>query len=103
MLIRIHSDKKYIPGYWHAEAISFAIDANVFDYILMENYPEIGKFLANNFILPETYCQKWFSGLCIHVLNFKLLMKFILRFLQEDIDIYLNLDWHFLIFKRKNY
>lgn len=27
-------------------------------------------------LFPETYCQKWFVGLCVHVLPFSALLDF---------------------------
>jgi hypothetical protein len=34
-------------------------------------------------VLPDTYCQKWWCGLCIHVLPFESIYDFIEQFLKR--------------------
>lgn len=71
ILLKVNSDEKYIPGYWKETAIGFATDAYVFDYLLRRIHPELAEHLAKCYILPEMYCQKWFTNLCVHVLPFE--------------------------------
>ena len=71
-------------GYWTEEPVAFATDAYVFDYLLADFEPEIQKHLSKNYILPETYVQKWFTTLCVGVLPFKALFLFFDTFLDQS-------------------
>jgi len=82
MVDRINFEEKYIPGYWKTEAVAFAIDANVFEHLLERFNPEVRQHLKNNLIFPETYAQKWFVGLGIHVLPFEAAFLFFENFLR---------------------
>lgn len=73
-----------LVGYWTEEPIAFATDAYVFDYLLAERDPEVHKYLAKNYIFPETYAQKWFTTLCVAVLPFKALFLFFDDFLAQS-------------------
>jgi hypothetical protein len=46
----------------------------------LRTFPEIAKHLVSNTIFPETYCQKWFVGLCLHVMPFENLFEFLEKF-----------------------
>lgn len=78
-------DNYYIPGYWKHEAVPFATDAYVFDALLKIYNPEVQSHLAKNYILPETYLQKWFCALCIHVLEFSALFRFFELFFERGV------------------
>jgi len=82
MLMFMNKNEKFIPGYWRAEAVAFATDSYVFDSLLQKQFPEVHQQLAKNFVFPETYAQKWFIGLCVHVLPFNALFTFFEQFLQ---------------------
>ena len=76
-------NKRHIPGHWASQAVGFSTNAFVWDTLLSKIDPEIhGHFKAINF-LPDTYLQKIFSALCIHVLEFDVLFDFIEVFLSE--------------------
>jgi hypothetical protein len=77
--------RNVLVGYWKEEPIAFATDAYVFDYILADYYPEIQQHLSKNYILPETYAQKWFTTLCVGVLPFKALFLFFDTFLDRSL------------------
>lgn len=79
----LNSHPKYIPGYWRNEAVAFATDAYVCQHLITEHLPEVGGLLVEHGILPETYMQKWFVGLCINVLPFKFLYQYIEAFLTH--------------------
>jgi len=83
ILSEVNQNEFYLPGYWKAEAVGFAIDAYVFDHLLEKFHPDVRKLLQDKFILPETYLQKWFIGLGIHVLPFDALFLFFEMFLQH--------------------
>lgn len=73
-----------LVGYWKEEPIAFATDAYVFDYLLADHLPDVHQHLSKNYILPETYVQKWFTTLCVGVLPFKALFLFFDTFLQRS-------------------
>ncbi|KNH09364.1 GTPase activating protein [Perkinsela sp. CCAP 1560/4] len=76
-------NSEYIPGHWAAQASGFNTSAFVWDKLLGEIDPEIQlHFQALNF-LPDTYLQKIFSALCIHVLEFDMLYDFLDAFLMD--------------------
>ena len=83
MLIKVNSDEKYIPGYWKETAIGFATDAYVFDHLLKKIRPGLSEHLAKSYILPEMYCQKWFTNLCVHVLPFENVFQICDNFFAE--------------------
>jgi len=75
--------ERYLPGYWRPEAVAFATDALVFRELLRRAEPTVADHLEAHFVLPETYCQKWFVGLAVHVLPFELLFPFFESFLVQ--------------------
>lgn len=48
----------------------------MFDHLLARHLPDVHSRLAGACLFPETYCQKWFVGLCVHVLPFSALLDF---------------------------
>eukprot|EP01086_Lenisia_limosa_P004386 TRINITY_DN19651_c0_g1_i1.p1 TRINITY_DN19651_c0_g1~~TRINITY_DN19651_c0_g1_i1.p1 ORF type:complete len:315 (-),score=87.32 TRINITY_DN19651_c0_g1_i1:45-989(-) len=83
MLLKFAKSDKYIPGYWKHEAVSFVRDAYVFFDIAKTVVPEASKYIESNFIFPETFAQKWFVGLCVHVLPFSALFQYFESFIRE--------------------
>ncbi|KAL6077861.1 TBC1 domain member 4 [Balamuthia mandrillaris] len=85
LLHKFNNDPKYIymEGYWKAEAVGFAVDAQVFHHVVQKLLPDVAKRLEERYILPETYCQKWFVGLNIHVLPFAHLFDFFELYLRQ--------------------
>eukprot|EP01121_Diplochlamys_sp_Union-15-3_P008506 TRINITY_DN2257_c0_g3_i1.p1 TRINITY_DN2257_c0_g3~~TRINITY_DN2257_c0_g3_i1.p1 ORF type:complete len:361 (+),score=48.10 TRINITY_DN2257_c0_g3_i1:50-1132(+) len=83
MVKKLNYDPKYVPGYWKHEAIGFGTDAYVFYHLLGTFHPTVEKHLTYLRILPETYVQKWFAALCIHVLPYECLFEFLDRFFKE--------------------
>ncbi len=83
VITEMNANKKYIPGYWKHEAVGFATDAHVFDELLSTHYPNVQEHLKKHFVLPETYCQKWFVGLNVHILHFESLFEFFEGFLRH--------------------
>lgn len=82
ILTKLNSEERYLKGYWKHEAVGFATDAHVFDHLLSAHFKDVAEHLAKHFILPETYCQKWFVGLNIHVLPFEAEFEFFGDFLR---------------------
>ena len=72
-----------IRSFWHHEPIAFATDAYVFDHLLSRHLPDVHSRLASAALFPETYCQKWFVGLCVHVLPFSALLDFFDAFFKH--------------------
>lgn len=83
ILEHLNFDPKYIPQYWRAQAVAFATDAFVFQSLMEKFHPEVAQHLLKNGLFPNTYSQKWFSGLNIHVLSFEPLMDFLDQFFQK--------------------
>jgi hypothetical protein len=83
ILTHLFQNEKYIKDYWKSQSIASAIDAYVFDKLMKIHFPDVHAHLAKNAILPETYCQKWFVGLCVHVLPFEPLFNFYEHFFTE--------------------
>jgi len=76
MIRCVNSDPKFIPGYWKNEAIGFATDAYVFGDLLNKRNPKLAAHLKECFILPDMYCQKWFTALCVHTLPYEFVFDF---------------------------
>eukprot|EP01133_Synstelium_polycarpum_P014363 gene14363-16949_t len=79
LLIKINS---MIPGFWKHEAVAFGTEAHTFYHILQKQFPNITAHLEKNIIDPGTFCQRWFLGLCVHLLPFKQLFQFFEMFLE---------------------
>jgi len=83
MLRVIATEAKYLPDFWKAESIACATDGYLWKDMIEERYPNINAHLNSNFILPETFVQKWFCALCVHVLPFESLFGFISLFFRD--------------------
>merc|ERR1712083_760008 len=77
------TNPKYLPGYFKAEATALNIDAWVWFTLLKEKLPKLHAHLLKVGVQPDMYCQKYFGGLCIHVLPFRHLFSFLDGFFQE--------------------
>ncbi|KAF2071016.1 hypothetical protein CYY_007659 [Polysphondylium violaceum] len=75
-----------LPGFWKHEAIGFGTSAFTFYHILSETNPKITDHLSKNLIDAGTFCQRWFLGLCVHLLPFEYLFDFIEAFLQGGLE-----------------
>jgi len=60
-----------------------ATDAYVFFGLVEKHFPDIKQVMVESGVLPETFCQKWFGGLCVHVLPIEILFVFFEAFLQH--------------------
>ncbi|KAH3759799.1 Rab-GTPase-TBC domain protein [Pelomyxa schiedti] len=83
ILRTVGHNKRFLPGYWQTEAVKYATDAYYFEHLLKKHFPQIATHLANNYIVPEMFCSKWFVGLCVHVLPFEHLFNFFEGFFRE--------------------
>jgi hypothetical protein len=81
LLTELNNNEKYVPGYWKHEASKFATDAYVLQELANKFVPKVSEHLQKNFVDPSSYCQKWFVGLCVHVLPFEYLFQFFEGFL----------------------
>ena len=45
--------------------------------------PQVGALLQHACLVPEAYASKWLIGLCVHVLPFDALLRFVEAFLEE--------------------
>lgn len=82
ILNKMNYDEFYVPGYWKHEAVGFSTDAHVFDKLMSQHFPDIHAHLVRSTIQPDTYVQKWFVGMCVHVLPFQPLFSFFEKFMQ---------------------
>uniref|UniRef100_A0A7S1PRW0 Rab-GAP TBC domain-containing protein n=1 Tax=Alexandrium catenella TaxID=2925 RepID=A0A7S1PRW0_ALECA len=77
VLTVLNDHPSFLPGYWRGEATSCAVDGYVcfgqLNSALQAQLKKIG-------LLPETFVQKWFAGLCIHHLPYHVLVHFLDRF-----------------------
>lgn len=77
VLTVLNDSPKYLPGYWRGEATACAVDGYVCLNMLR---PHLRNKLLSLGLLPETFVQKWFAGICIHHLPYHLLFPFLDRF-----------------------
>jgi len=80
VLTVLNDSPKYLPGYWRGEATACAVDGYVCESLLK---PHLRSKLKELGLLPETFVQKWFAGLCIHHLPYGLLFDFLDQFFQH--------------------
>ena len=83
ILLRICREDKYTPGYWYAAPEAYVRDAMVYARLLGEREPEVAALLQQACVVPEAYASKWFIGLCVHVLPFAALFRFVEAFLEH--------------------
>eukprot|EP00405_Crypthecodinium_cohnii_P013687 CAMPEP_0206453898 /NCGR_PEP_ID=MMETSP0324_2-20121206/20822_1 /ASSEMBLY_ACC=CAM_ASM_000836 /TAXON_ID=2866 /ORGANISM="Crypthecodinium cohnii, Strain Seligo" /LENGTH=306 /DNA_ID=CAMNT_0053924281 /DNA_START=52 /DNA_END=972 /DNA_ORIENTATION=+ len=74
VLTVLNDSPKYLPGYWRGEATACAVDGYV---CLKQLKPPLKEKLLKLGLLPETFVQKWFAGVCIHHLPYRLLFPFL--------------------------
>jgi hypothetical protein len=77
MLRKLNAHPDFLPGYWKHEAVALATDAHVFNHLLEQREPDVAKHLAAKFVFADTFCQKWFACLNVHLLSFTLLCDFL--------------------------
>lgn len=80
ILTVLNDSPKYLPGYWRGEATACAIDGYVCSNLLR---PHLRDKMMGLGLLPETYVQKWFAGICIHHLPYHILFHFLDRFFEH--------------------
>mmetsp|Transcript_2379 Transcript_2379/g.5038 ORF Transcript_2379/g.5038 Transcript_2379/m.5038 type:complete len:308 (-) Transcript_2379:65-988(-) len=80
VLTVLNDSPKYLPGYWRGEATACAVDGYVCLGLLR---PELKHKLLSLGLLPETFVQKWFAGICIHHLPYHILFTFLDHFFAE--------------------
>jgi len=54
-----------------------------FERLLERKHPKVAAHIQKLGLLPETFCQKWFLGLCVHVLPFESLVSYYESFFTE--------------------
>lgn len=74
---------KYLPGYFKHEATALNIDAWVWYELVKLKFPQVYDHLLKVGVAPDMYCQKYFGGLCIHLLPFKHLFVFLDGFFEQ--------------------
>jgi len=74
---------KYLPGYFKHEATALNIDAWVWYKLVKQKFPKIHDHLLKVGVQPDMYCQKYFGGLCIHLLPFSHLVRFLDGFFEH--------------------
>lgn len=79
MLTVLNDSPKYLPGYWRGEATACAVDGYVCLNLMK---PHMKSKLLSLGLMPETFVQKWFAGICIHHLPYHLLMPFLDNFFE---------------------
>jgi len=80
VLTVLNDSPRYLPGYWRGEATACAVDGYVCINLLRK--PLKDKLLSLG-LLPETFVQKWFAGICIHHLNYHVLFPFLDNFFEK--------------------
>jgi hypothetical protein len=79
----LSTDAKYVPEVWRAESVACATDGYVFADLLKQKCPDVWGLCDKLFLMPETYVQKWFCGMCVHVLPFSALFPFVEGFIEH--------------------
>ena len=69
--------KDYIRGHWATEAKGFATNAWVIEHFMQKRMPDVAKHLMKMNWWPDMYMQKILSGLCIHVLPWEQMFRFL--------------------------
>mmetsp|Transcript_2370 Transcript_2370/g.5021 ORF Transcript_2370/g.5021 Transcript_2370/m.5021 type:complete len:306 (-) Transcript_2370:148-1065(-) len=77
VLTVLNDSPLYLPGYWRGEATACAVDGYVCFGLLESGIRD--KLLGLG-LLPETFVQKWFAGICIHHLPYHILFDFLDQF-----------------------
>jgi hypothetical protein len=77
------NQEKYMAGYFRGTPETFVRDARVLERLLAKSNPDLASHLKTCGVPPEAYAQKWFIGLCLHVLPFAQLFEFYDEFLAQ--------------------
>ncbi len=83
ILSKVAFQGKYLPDYWKSESVACATDGYLWKDLVETRFPDVGNTLTANSILPETFVQKWFCALCVHVLPFSALVHFMTNFFEH--------------------
>lgn len=75
VLTVLNDSPKFLSGYWRGEATLCACDG----YVAMRLFPRqpLMEHVRSLGLLPETFVQKWFAGVCIHHLPYHLLFRYL--------------------------
>lgn len=79
VLTVLNDHPKYLPGYWRGEATACAVDGYVCFKLLKKPMRDKMNSLG---LMPETFVQKWFAGVCIHHLPYHLLFPYLDNFFK---------------------
>jgi hypothetical protein len=79
VLTVLNDHPKYLPGYWRGEATACAVDGYVCLNLLK---PHIKEKLMKLGLMPETFVQKWFAGICIHHMPYHVLFPYLDNFFK---------------------
>jgi len=79
VLTVLNDHPKYLPGYWRGEATACAVDGYVAFSMLRQPVQDKMRSLG---LMPETFVQKWFAGVCIHHLPYNLLFDYLDNFFK---------------------
>lgn len=90
LLAHANTHSRFVPGYWRHQPVAFAVDAAVFSELLLLRLPEVATHLRATSVLPETFAQKWFVGLCVHVLPYAALFDFLDGFFEHGYEFLLR-------------
>lgn len=80
VLTVLNDHPKFLTGYWRGEATACAVDGYVCFNLLK---PPLKEKMLSLGLLPETFVQKWFAGVCIHHLPYHLLFPFLDNFFRD--------------------
>lgn len=80
VLTVLNDHPKFLTGYWRGEATACAVDGYVCFNLLK---PPLKEKMMSLGLLPETFVQKWFAGVCIHHLPYHLLFPFLDNFFRD--------------------
>ena len=82
MIHVINKSPFYIPDYWKAQAIGYAIDSYSTMYVCSEVNPQTTQHVLKIQPFPESFCQKYFTAIGIHCFPFELEFKVMNNFLK---------------------
>ncbi|KAL7712696.1 TBC domain containing protein [Entamoeba marina] len=83
MLHVLNNEDFYIPGYWKAQATGYATDTYSAMEVAKIVNPTVYNLIYSKQPFPETFCQKFFTAIGIHVfpfeVEFDVMENFLLR------------------------
>lgn len=65
-----------LAGYFKAEPAKYVADIRVMNALYQKHNPSLSKHLSSLGVLPELFAGKWFIGSCVHVMDYKNLLRF---------------------------